>query len=112
MSDKPSIQHVIFDLGGVVVDWNPDAIVRVVLNDPDLQDRVKQTIFQHPDWLEMDRGTLMEAEAIPEFARRAGIARELVVERLKTDGNEPQLFDLVEYLIELGLVCLDQFVEG
>ena len=29
-------------------------------------------------------------------------ARELVVERLKTDGNEPQLFDLVEYLIELG----------
>ncbi len=72
MSPKPTIQHVIFDLGGVVVDWNPDAIVRVVFNDLELQDRVKQTIFQHPDWLEMDRGTLMEAEAIPRFVRRAG----------------------------------------
>ena len=112
MSPKPTIQHVIFDLGGVVVDWNPDAIVRVVFNDLKLQDRVKQTIFQHPDWLEMDRGTLMEAEAIPRFVRRAGITRELVVALLRMAGRmllpKPDTLDLIQELHEknISLYCL------
>jgi putative hydrolase of the HAD superfamily len=118
MPDKPNIQNVIFDLGGVVVDWNPDAVVRVVLDDPVLQDRVKQTIFQHPDWLEIDRGTLTEAEAIPAFAQRAGIDSALVVELLRTADRmlipKPDTLDLIQELHDknLSLYVLSNIPSG
>jgi putative hydrolase of the HAD superfamily len=57
-------RNVIFDLGGVVLEWNPDSILANYYDDPDLRALMKTAVFQHPDWLRMDRGTLTEAEAI------------------------------------------------
>ncbi len=34
MSDKP-VNAVVFDLGGVVLDWNPRHLYRAVFDDPD-----------------------------------------------------------------------------
>jgi putative hydrolase of the HAD superfamily len=68
------VQNVIFDLGGVVLEWNPDAILENHHADPGTRAAVKAALFQHPDWLQMDRGTLSEAEVIERLAQRTGIA--------------------------------------
>jgi putative hydrolase of the HAD superfamily len=65
--------NVIFDLGGVVVRWDPDAIIAGVFSDEDARQRVAQAVFAHPDWIELDRGTLGRDDAIRRAAQRSGI---------------------------------------
>ena len=66
--------NLIFDLGGVVVRWDPAAIIASVFDDEDLRARVREGVFAHPDWLELDRGTLDREDAIRRAARRIGMA--------------------------------------
>ena len=66
--------NLVFDLGGVVVRWDPDAIVAGVFKEEETRARVRQGVFGHPDWLELDRGTLGRDEAIARAAQRTGVA--------------------------------------
>lgn len=65
--------NIVFDLGGVVFKWQPDVIIGRVFQDPLTRDLVKANIFEHADWLELDRGTLAEDEAIRRGAARTGL---------------------------------------
>ena len=65
--------NVIFDLGGVVVRWDPDAIIAGVFSQDDMRNKAGQAVFAHPDWIELDRGTLGRDEAIRRAAQRSGI---------------------------------------
>jgi putative hydrolase of the HAD superfamily len=66
--------NLVFDLGGVVVRWDPDAIVAGIFKDEATRSRVREGVFAHPDWLELDRGTLGREEAIARAAKRTGVA--------------------------------------
>jgi putative hydrolase of the HAD superfamily len=66
------VRNVIFDLGGVVLDWNPDRIVAGIVPEPGLQSAYRQSLFGHADWGEFDRGTVTEAELIERLALRLG----------------------------------------
>ncbi|HEU4921767.1 MAG TPA: HAD family phosphatase [Burkholderiales bacterium] len=68
--------NLVFDLGGVVVRWDPDSIIAGVFSDPGIRSKVKADVFSHPDWLELDRGTLGREEAIVRAAQRIGVAVE------------------------------------
>jgi len=70
--------NVVFDLGGVVVAWNPDDIVARAFSDPNDRALVKREIFGHPDWLALDRGSASVDDVIVRAARRTGLP-ELVV---------------------------------
>jgi putative hydrolase of the HAD superfamily len=50
------VRNVIFDLGGVVLEWNPEAILEKYYLDLDARATMKAALFQHPDWLLLDRG--------------------------------------------------------
>jgi putative hydrolase of the HAD superfamily len=63
---------VIFDLGGVVLDWNPDAILETFYDDIDARAAMKRDMFQHPDWLLLDRGVYSEADVIARLVERTG----------------------------------------
>jgi len=63
----------VFDLGGVVLRWDPDAIIAGVFPDPQLQAKARAGVFDDPDWLELDRGTLDREDAIRRAANRTGI---------------------------------------
>jgi putative hydrolase of the HAD superfamily len=102
--------HIIFDLGGVVIDWNPEAIVRAVFEDEQVQWHVRKSVFEHPDWLEMDRGALSETEAIPRFAGRTGLPEDTVVELLRTSDSMLYVKDDTLALIrELGERGIDLY---
>lgn len=66
------MRNIIFDLGGVVFDWNPEAIIEAVFEDPELQAIIRREVFEHPDWSETDRGTLTRAAAVVRWAQRTG----------------------------------------
>jgi putative hydrolase of the HAD superfamily len=66
------VRNVIFDLGGVVLDWNPDLILENFYGNVDARVAMKAALFQHPDWLQMDRGVLTEPEAVARLQRRTG----------------------------------------
>jgi putative hydrolase of the HAD superfamily len=66
--------NLVFDLGGVVLRWDPDAIIAGVLSDSSARSSVKADVFSHPDWLELDRGTLDPEQVIVRAAQRTGVA--------------------------------------
>jgi putative hydrolase of the HAD superfamily len=67
-----AIRNVIFDFGGVLVSWRPQEIIDAFYADPALRDAVRTQVFEHDDWLEMDRGIIDERTAVERFARRLG----------------------------------------
>jgi hypothetical protein len=54
---------LVFDLGGVVVAWEPEVIIATVFADPVVQAVVQKEIIGHTDWLALDRGTLPRQDA-------------------------------------------------
>ena len=66
------VKNVIFDLGGVVLEWNPDRILAGYYADPEMRAVMKTALFLHPDWLQLDRGTLSEADLLVRAAGRTG----------------------------------------
>ena len=67
-----AIRNVIFDFGGVLVPWQPLEVIETFYADEALRPVIARAILQHPDWLEMDRGTLDDEAAIERFAARTG----------------------------------------
>lgn len=66
--------NLIFDLGGVVVRWDPAAIIASVFDEEALRAKVREGVFAHADWVELDRGTLDREDAIRRAAQRTGMA--------------------------------------
>ena len=66
--------NVVFDLGGVVVAWRPEEIVAQAFVDPTTRALVHREIIGHPDWLELDRGTLTVDAAVDRAVARTGLA--------------------------------------
>jgi putative hydrolase of the HAD superfamily len=73
--------NLVFDLGGVVVRWDPDAIIAGVFADSETRAKVRAGVFGHADWLALDRGTLPREQAIARAAKRTGLA-ESEIEKL------------------------------
>ena len=82
--DPETVRNVVFDLGGVVLNWDVDAIVRMITDDPVAQQRIKEDVLLHPDWLELDRGTCTEEEAIERFAQRIDKSVEAMTDMMRT----------------------------
>lgn len=76
----PSL-NIVFDLGGVVFNWRPDAILSSVFADSKTRDLVRSEIFQHDDWVALDRGTLAFDQAVDRGALRTALPRH-EIERL------------------------------
>src|SRR5688572_10391265 len=65
--------NVVFDLGGVVVRWEPDAIIAKVFTDPAVRAAVRSNVIGHHDCIELDRGAISYADAIRRAAERSGL---------------------------------------
>jgi putative hydrolase of the HAD superfamily len=66
------IRNVIFDLGGVLITWRPQEIIDAFYTEPALRAALREHVFEHADWIEMDRGALEELALVPRFAERMG----------------------------------------
>jgi putative hydrolase of the HAD superfamily len=96
--------NIVFDLGGVVFKWQPENIIKSVFDDDQAKIIVRREIFEHPDWLALDRGTLDYEQAITRGADRTGFSPNTIRHLLEQvpqhltpiDGS----FDLIAALAE------------
>ncbi len=102
-----TIRNVIFDVGGVLLQWDPPAFIAKLHPDAATQARIRREIFEHPDWHEFDRGTLDVDGAAALFGQRAGLEPQQVRTLLQTANESlspiPGTVQLVEDLSAAGV---------
>lgn len=108
--------NIVFDLGGVVVKWEPHALIARLFA-PALRQRVFEQVVAHDDWLELDRGTLALPLAIARAADRTGLPDASLAEFFR---QVPLSLDLMPGTHELlprvkqaghGLYCLSNMAQ-
>jgi len=106
------VRNVIFDLGGVVLDWNPAAIVALIEPVPERQAALRHALFGHADWRLFDRGGLTEPELIQRLRSRLGSTQaevEAILDAIRNSLVEkPETVTLLRALQGRGtpLYCL------
>ncbi len=106
------IENVVFDLGGVLLTWDPDRIVAGLFAEPDVRASVKREVFLHPDWQALDSGTLTEEAARQRFIGRTGRTADeidaLMLRTMECLHPIPESMELLEELSAAGagLYCL------
>ncbi len=66
------VRNVVFDVGGVLVDWNPQQVLAQFYADPALRRHMAAVLFGGSDWTDFDRGTLSETDLLVALATRSG----------------------------------------
>ena len=67
-----NIRNVVFDVGGVLLEWNPASTIAQLYPDAATQAVIREQMFEHADWHEFDRGALSYDAAIAHFAKQTG----------------------------------------
>jgi HAD superfamily hydrolase (TIGR01509 family) len=67
------IRNVVFDAGGVLLQWDPPAFIAKLHPDARTQALIRREIFEHADWHEFDRGGLNVEQAAELFGKRVGL---------------------------------------
>lgn len=101
-----SIKNIVFDMGGVIIDFDPDKSVARHFPE-DCRELVKKTVFGSREWLDMDRGTLDYSEGVekicsslPEGLRDE--ARLMIVSHEEEMPPIPEMYSLVRDLSKNG----------
>lgn len=53
-----TIKNIVFDLGNVLIEYDPRRIVSAVLDDPDEVDLIVSAVFESIGWKQLDRGVI------------------------------------------------------
>jgi len=72
--NKPEIKNVIFDLGAVMFDWNPEKITQNFTGDIELQKRIQSELYYHQDWMDFDCALITEKQAIERASKRLSLS--------------------------------------
>src|SRR5690349_7350540 len=110
-------KNFIFDIGNVILTWDPISILKNILPDCKNYEFYMNNIFKHPDWLEFDRGTLSQDAAVIVFSKRTSLPVE-VVKKIMCSVKSSLVpihnnIRLLEKLHQLGkkLYCLTNMCE-
>lgn len=63
-------KNIIFDLGNVLLDFNPEEYLKKKIIEADKISEVHKQIFQSEEWQMLDRGTITEEEAVSIIIKR------------------------------------------
>lgn len=106
------IKNVVFDLGGVVVDWNPERLMQEYPGDPEMPVALFKNGFFRQCWPEYDRGMVDQVQIVRQmsaFAERHYAECWDFVEFVKHSLRDiPETVQLIRELAERGyrLFCL------
>jgi putative hydrolase of the HAD superfamily len=92
------IRNVIFDFGAVLFEWKPTKIVQTYTDSIFEQEMLFNEVLHHPDWLALDRGTMLMAEVIPKFAARTGFPEARMEDFFEHIQNSLEKISLTESL--------------
>lgn len=81
---RKDIDTVIFDLGNVLVSFDPVAYLRQDIKDEKLLSLICKEVFGSKEWLQLDRGTLDEASFIQIMCERLPDHKEMIKRKLES----------------------------
>jgi putative hydrolase of the HAD superfamily len=64
------IRNIVFDLGNVLLDFDPNNYLEDLGYNGKTKDRLKREIFETEEWLQLDRGTITQKEAVEKWQER------------------------------------------
>ena len=64
------IRNIIFDLGNVLLDFDPDSYLENLGYRGKMKDKLKTEIFAAEEWLQLDRGAITQPEAVEKWQQR------------------------------------------
>jgi putative hydrolase of the HAD superfamily len=105
------VRNVIMDLGGVMLEWNPDHLLTPIESDPELRRQLRARIFSH-DWRQFDRGMLTELQLVDRLQVGTGLSRSEVLAIIEAVrgylSEKPETVKLVRTLHQRGfdIYCL------
>lgn len=106
------IRNVIFDLGGVLLEWKPNEVLARWSAVVEKQQLIRAAVMGTSDWLAFDRGDLSEPEVIGRIQARTGLTSEEITAYLDTVRDSlvavPDVVALLEEAKDhgVGLYCL------
>ena len=101
------IKNILFDMGNVLIRFDRDCFMtRLGVSEED-KPLLTREVFRGVEWVQMDRGTLCEAEAVQRICSRLPRRLHTVAEKLVSMWDRPILpiegmYELVEELKEQG----------
>ncbi len=78
---------VILDLGNVVLDWNVDRILDSLGLEIETLNLLRNELFSHRDWIDLDHGKETEAAVVSKVCERSPLDRETVELALSSARN-------------------------
>ena len=64
------IKHLIFDMGNVLMRYDPEVPLREYVTSEEARDLIRKELFQGPEWVERDRGTISIEDMYERVAKR------------------------------------------
>jgi HAD superfamily hydrolase (TIGR01509 family) len=110
--DTPALRPIVFDLGGVVLNWNPTQLIETVF--PDLQgpnatslaEEIFRTDTDDSDWLLFDKGLLSTSQVINRLVNRTGQPKAAFEQLIEEIANHlqpiPRSLDIMRILKKNG----------
>lgn len=105
-------------MGNVLLAWDTKKLLREHLPAGHDHDLFLREMFEHHDWIELDRGTLDEEDAILNFVRRTNASADLVRRLVHASKSAltpmPESLALLEELhrLDVRLYCLSNMSHG
>lgn len=106
------IKNIVFDVGNVIIHWQPKEIVSGFIKDERAIDILSKAIFLNEDWYRMDSGDLSYFDGVKLFKSRVPDNLKRYVDEIlePSNWNEKYIFlqeteDLIDKLKEKGYKC-------
>lgn len=65
-----SIKNIVFDMGGVLIDFDPKRALSCHFQSKDEQKLVSEAVFKSAEWLQMDKGTMSVDDSLQKMCSR------------------------------------------
>lgn len=101
------IKHIVFDMGGVLINFDAERYTARFVPDPADRALIRRELFRSVEWIQMDRGTISDEEAIASVCSRLPEHLHQAVRDILDNWHQdiPPLdgiYDLVKELKEKG----------
>lgn len=101
-------KHIIFDIGNVVLEWQPEHILRTVFGVADTEELLQKT-FLSPEWKAYDHGVMTTKELKEQLAlnlRCSVMAIESLLQNVVVALRPvPDVVELIQQLKQHGYIC-------
>ena len=75
MRSAKEYKNIVFDMGGVLVDYTPDNATWHFTDDPEIVREIHNVLFYSQEWLALDMGSITDEEAIARILPRLSCDR-------------------------------------